>query len=145
MEVQIEVISDIENDRAIIECSEITPDIEEIRGFILSKQKFITGRIDDRVHKLNPRDIIYFESVDERVFACTGDNVYEVKSRLYELESAFAGCGYIRCSKSVLLNIYYVESFSPALNGRFFANMKNGEKLIVSRQYVPEFKRAILG
>lgn len=145
MEVHIEVISDIKNDRAIIECAEITPDIEEIKSYILMKEKYITGNIDDRVHKLQPSDIFYFEAVDEKVFACTKENVYEVKRRLYELESVFEDCGFIRNSKSVLLNICLVDSFSPALNGRFYANMKNGEKLIVSRQYVQKFKQAVLG
>ena len=38
-----------------------------------------------------------------------------------------------------------LESISPALNGRFTAHMKNGEKIIISRQYVPEIKRTVLG
>ncbi|MDO5559578.1 MAG: LytTR family DNA-binding domain-containing protein [Oscillospiraceae bacterium] len=145
MDVLIEINSEIDNDRVIIECSQVTPDIEEIKCFAMSKQKYITGRIDDQIHKLQPSDIFYFEVVDEKVFAYTKNAVYEVKSRLYELEKSFSGCGFLRCSKSVLLNIYLVESFSPALNGRFYAVMKNKEKLIVSRQYVSDFKKAILG
>lgn len=145
MDVQIEIISDIENDRAIIECSEVTPDIEEIKSFILSKDKCITAKLDERIHKVSLTDIYYFEAVDEKVFACTKDAVYEVRSRLYELEKAYFSCGFIRSAKSVILNIYLVDSFSPALNGRFLAHMKNGEKLIVSRQYVQDFKKAVLG
>jgi DNA-binding LytR/AlgR family response regulator len=38
-----------------------------------------------------------------------------------------------------------LESISPALNGRFTAHMKNGEEIIISRQYVPEIKCAVLG
>ncbi len=145
MEVLIEINSGIDNDRVIIECAEVTPDIEEIKCFAMSKQKYITGRIDDVIHKIQPSEIYYFEVVDEKVFAYTEHAVYEVKSRLYELEKSLSGYGFLRCSKSVLLNIYLVGSFSPALNGRFFAVMKNSEKLIVSRQYVPDFKKAILG
>ena len=32
-----------------------------------------------------------------------------------------------------------LDSISPALNGRFYAHMKNGEKLVISRQYAPLF------
>jgi len=38
-----------------------------------------------------------------------------------------------------------LESISPALNGRFTAHMKNNETIIISRQYVPDMKRAVLG
>ncbi|MCI7234323.1 MAG: LytTR family transcriptional regulator DNA-binding domain-containing protein [Oscillospiraceae bacterium] len=37
-----------------------------------------------------------------------------------------------------------IESVSPALNGRFTAHMKNGERVIISRQYVPALKKAVL-
>ena len=38
-----------------------------------------------------------------------------------------------------------VESLSPGLNGRFIAHMVNKEKIIISRQYVPEIKRILMG
>jgi DNA-binding LytR/AlgR family response regulator len=31
------------------------------------------------------------------------------------------------------------------MNGRFAAHMKNGETVIISRQYVPDLKRAVMG
>lgn len=145
MDVKIEIVSDKAQEVVTIDCVEITPEIEEIQNFILSKEHFVTGRLNDRTSKISVNDILYFESVDERVFACTLKAVYEVKSRLYELENSFTGCGFIRCSKSVLLNIYRTDSFSPALNGRFYAHLCSGEKIIVSRQYVPEFKKAVMG
>ena len=145
MNVRLEVNSSLDKDTIIIECNEITSDVEQIRNYILSKENFLVGKLDDRIHKLSPADIYYFESVDERVFACTKSAVYEIKSRLFELESMLADSGFLRCSKSMLLNIYLTESFSPALNGRFYAHLKNGEKLIVSRKYVPDFKRMLLG
>ncbi len=144
MDLKIEIISDKSKELVTIECVEITPEVEEIKSFILSKERFITGRSGDRMSRLSVCDILYFESVDDRVFGYTENAEYEIKSRLYELEKEYAGCGFIRCSKSVLLNIYATESFSPALNGRFFAHLAGGEKVIVSRQYVADFKKAVL-
>lgn len=65
--------------------------------------------------------------------------------RLYELEQAYAGCHFLRCSKSMVLNLMQMDGISPALNGRFFAHMKNGEKIIISRQYVPRLKQIVMG
>lgn len=38
-----------------------------------------------------------------------------------------------------------LDSISPDLNGRFFAHMQNGEKLIISRQYAQRLKQVVMG
>lgn len=90
-------------------------------------------------------NIYYFEALDEKVFAYTENKVYEIKARLYEVERSYTAFHFIRFSKSVVLNIMLLDSISPALNGRFFAHMKNGEKLMISRQYAPSLKQLIIG
>ena len=67
-------------------------------------------------------------------------DVYECKLKLYELERRFAETDFFRATKSTIVNLSKVKSFGPAFNGRFELLMKNGEKLIVSRQYVPGLK-----
>lgn len=145
MKVRIKRITDEAEECLIIECVEVTPDIEDIRSYALTKGTTLTGNIDDRIYQFNLSDVFYFEAVDERVFAYTEDKSYELKIRLYELENAYADKHFIRCSKAFVINLMKLESISPALNGRFTANMKNSEKIIISRQYVPEIKRAVLG
>jgi DNA-binding LytR/AlgR family response regulator len=145
MKVRIKHISDKANECLIIECVEVTPDIESIRSYALTKGTTLTGSVNERVYQFNLSDVFYFEAVDERVFAYTKSKSYELKIRLYELENAYADKHFVRCSKSFIINLMNLESISPALNGRFTAHMKNGEKIIISRQYVPEIKYAVLG
>ena len=145
MKVRIKQISDKANECVIIECIEVTPDIQSIRSYALTKGTTLTGNIDEGIYQFNLSDVFYFEAVDERVFAYTKGASYELKTRLYELEKAYSDKHFIRCSKSFVINLMKLESISPALNGRFTAHMKNGEKIIISRQYVPEMKRAVLG
>jgi len=145
MKVRIQQISDKADECIIIECVEVTPDIERIRTCALTAGSTLTGNIDGRIYQFNLTDVFYFEAVDERVFAYAADKSYELKTRLYELENAYADKHFIRCSKAFVINLMKLESISPALNGRFTAHMKNGEKIIISRQYVPEMKRAVLG
>ncbi len=145
MKVRIKQISDKADECLIIECVEVTPDIESIRSYALTKGTTLTGSVDGRIYQFNLSDVLYFEAVDERVFAYTKSKMYELRIRLYELESAYADKHFIRCSKSFIINLMKLESISPALNGRFAAHMKNGEKIIISRQYVPKIKRAVLG
>ena len=67
-------------------------------------------------------------------------DVYECRLKLYELERRFAETDFFRATKSTIINLSKVKNFSPAFNGRFELLLKNGEKLIVSRQYVPDLK-----
>lgn len=145
MKVCIKQISDKANECLIIECVEVTPDIESIRSFALTKGTTLSGSINERIYQINLSDVFYFEAVDERVFAYTQNEAYELKIRLYELENAYADKRFVRCSKSFIINLMKIESISPALNGRFTANMKNNEKIIISRKFVPEVKRSIMG
>ncbi len=145
MKVLIKEISDKADECVIIECVEVTPDIDSIRAYAITKSKTLMGSMDERIYQFQLSDVFYFEAVDERVFAYTKSKTFELKIRLYELENAYADKHFIRCSKSFIINLMKLESISPALNGRFTAHMKNGERITISRQYVPEIKRAVLG
>lgn len=92
---------------------------------------------------LETAEIYYFESVDDRVFAYAQNDVAEVKRKLYELEERLAGGDFIRISKSMILNLSKVKRFAPYVGGRFEALLENGEKVLISRQYVPELKKAL--
>ena len=70
-------------------------------------------------------------------------DIMEFDKAMYELEERFVGTDFLRVSKSVIMNLSKVKSLSPAFNGRFEATMKNGEKVIVSRQYVPVLKEKL--
>lgn len=145
MQVHIRKISDKADERVIVECVEITPDVESIRSYVLTKGTTLTGTIEEHIYQFNLADVFYFEAFGEKVFAYTKSTGYELKLRLYELENMYADRHFIRCSKSFIINLMKLESISPALNGRFTAHMKHGEKILISRQYVPEIKRVVLG
>lgn len=138
MRVDIEQIRRKEEERVLISCVEVTQDIEDIRSYALHKGTELAGQTgENHTERFLLENVYYFEAIDEKVFAYTGKKVFEIKSRLYEVEKTYASHRFVRCSKSVVLNLMLLDSISPALNGRFFAHMKNGEKLIISRQYAP--------
>ena len=146
MQVSIRKILNKEAEQVIIECVEITPEIKEIHSYVLHKGDALSGIAEGQyLKKFRIEDVYFFEALDEKVFAYTKEQVYEIRSRLYEVEKAYESRHFIRCSKSVVLNLMLLDSISPALNGRFFAHMKNGEKLMISRQYAPRLKQVVMG
>ncbi len=98
---------------------------------------------DGSMSPLDLQGIYYFESVENRVFAYGVRDVTELKCRLYELEERFAGTDLIRISKSMILSLGKVERFVPVLGGRIEALLANGERVVISRQYVPDVKRRL--
>lgn len=144
MKVLIKHISRKKEEQVVLECVNMTKEFEDIKQYVLMKGNVLTGHLNGAVHLLQLEEIFYFEAVGEEVFAYTNKEVYFVKNRLYELEELYKNQKFIRCSKSVLINILMVESIRPELNSRYFVRMKNGEDLIVTRRYAKLVRQKIM-
>ena len=81
-------------------------------------------------------DIYYIESVDKHSFVYCEDEVYETELRLYQLEEELLAAGFVRISKSCLVNIRVLQSIKPLLNSRLEATLINGEKRTVTRKSI---------
>jgi len=132
-----------EEDEIIIRCRQVDQQLLKLIYSFKSGQDKIVGMKNGRIQQITPKEIYYFEAVDNRVFLYTDKEVYEIKFKLYELEKRFYGTDFFRASKSVIINLAKVKSLAPGLGGRFEACMKNGEKLVISRQYVPMLKEKL--
>ncbi len=144
MRVSIRKVPRREDEQVILACVEMTKDFEEIRDYALMKGDALVGYIQDAAYPLALSDVLYFESVEERVFAYTATELYTVRLRLYEIEERYRRLNFVRCSKSVIANLMQVESFRPALDSRLLARMKNGEDIVISRMYAREIKRRLM-
>ncbi|MCR5062940.1 MAG: LytTR family transcriptional regulator DNA-binding domain-containing protein, partial [Treponema sp.] len=98
---------------------------------------------NNQIHLVEKNEVLYFESVDDKVFAYTLKEVFETKLKLYELEEILPERIFFRANKAVIVNIDKIESLSPAFSGRFEAVLKNGYKVIISRNYVPKLKELL--
>ncbi|KGM45038.1 LytTR family DNA-binding domain-containing protein [Neobacillus niacini] len=143
MKISIEEISKELGEEILIRCHEVDDKIYEIVNKLKTDDLFILGYQNDGVHRLNLRDIYYFEAVDGKVFSYCKDNVLEVKQKLYELEELCKEKNCFRASKSTILNMAKITSIYPSISGRFEAVLDNGERAVVSRQYVPVLKNML--
>ena len=145
MKVKIRNVLSKQEEQVVIECVEMTPEFEDIKNYCLAKGTFLTGYINvSSQQQISIKDILYVEAIDEKVFAYTKEKVFEIKQRLYELETELAPYKFIRCSKSFLICLLKVESIRPALNGRYLACMENGEEVIISRKYAKHVRKTIM-
>lgn len=65
--------------------------------------------------------------------------VYSCSGRLYKIEELM-GSGFLRISKSTIINLKYLDSVEPSFNRMMLVKLKNGSKDYVSRKYLPALK-----
>lgn len=110
-------------------------EIAEANTFQMKAEK------ENRIYMIDSYDIYYIESVDNNSFLYTASEVYEIKEKLYALEKKLEQTTFIRINKSTILNMNYLVSVEPVPNYRLEANLKNEEKLIISRHYMKDVKQ----
>lgn len=142
MKITIETPKPGEEDEVIIRCAGLDDNMMRLI-YALREGEKLTGYIEDRIVKLSHKDIYYFEAVDHKIFAYTSKETYEIHKKLYEIEQNFEHTDFLRISKSAIVNTSKIAYVKPVFNGRFEAKLKNGEKVIISRQYVAELKKKI--
>ncbi len=132
-------------DEIIVKYLKKTPEIERIVSLIRAEDRRLVGWQEKRQIVLEPRNILYFESVDNRTYAYTQEQVYRVDYTLAELELIFTNTGFFRCSKSMILQMNCIKSLRSLSGNRIDAEMENGEHVIISRAYAVAFRRKLKG
>ena len=101
----------------------------EILNYLRKHSKRLLGKSDDSDILFSLNDVFYFESVDKKTFAYLEDQVLRIDLRLQELEDAFFENGFVRISKTTVLNM------------RVIAVLENGEKIQINRSYKAKFNQ----
>jgi DNA-binding LytR/AlgR family response regulator len=124
-------------------CSEMTPEIEEIVANIGLIGHTFAGKKDGETFFIPLKDIFYFESVEGKIFFYTASECYESTVKLYKIEESLQNTKFARVSKNTIANLSKMRSIKTEENSRLLATLMNGEKILVSRQYVAEIKRKL--
>ena len=145
MKIRIKQIGDKEIEYIEIGCHEQDERIDRIVRAVQLHEGTVTASLDGTQYQIPIADIYYIEAVDERTFLYLEKDCYETRKRLYEFEALLAERGFVRISKSVIVDLMKVTAIRPALNGRFLCRLRNGEDVIISRKYVPAVKAILRG
>ncbi len=143
MKITIQENKSITETEITVVCREMTEELAEIISHISLLDHTFAGRREGEIFFVPMREIYYFEAVDGKLFFYTEQDVYESAARLYKIEESLAGTVFARVSKTTIANLKKMRSIKPMENSRLIATMLNGEKLIVSRQYVSEIKKKL--
>ena len=129
-----------------IHFSGMRPMIRQLIDTVNAERPSLSGRpadedLDDGEEiLLDPAEIYYLDFVDRKLFAYTKDGVYRIMKTLSECEEMLWNYGFVRVSKSDLINIYRIQQLKPDLNMKVYAYFDNGERICVNRSYKKSFE-----
>lgn len=122
-------------EEVIIRYRQMNSRIEAIMELVKGTQSKIAAVWEGQTLFLDPADVYYSETVDGVTYAYLKDKVVRIAESLKVLEIAYADRGFVRCSKSMILNIYKISYLKSEPGNRIRATMENGEQVIISRKY----------
>ena len=121
------------------------PVLKQIIDTVNSERPSLPGRpadedMDDGEEVfLDPREIYYLDHIDRKLFAYTKNGVFRLMITLATCEDELWNYGFVRVSKSNLVNIYKIRQLKPDLNMKVYASFDNGERICINRSYKKSF------
>ena len=133
----------IEENYLELHYDEIDPETAAVLERLRPSLKYIEGSIDGKRLTVPLADMYYFETVDRKTFGYTKDTCIEVKETLQGIIEEHETAGFVRISKSSVVNLYKIKKLQGDLNMRTLIHLKNGETLVMNRAYRAEFYKAL--
>ncbi len=128
----------------LIEYPEMSETINRIEHAVKSVDNIVRCYDDDgNICFVRVLDIFYFESVEKRIFIYTKDKVYRAELQLYQYTEKLYSFGFVQISKTCILNINMLVSVKPIFNSKMEALLENGEKVIISRNFISAIKKRL--
>lgn len=137
MKIRIEIVPP-EEEEIIIRVSELNQTVKRIQQ---SVTEIVSGKSTLALYKNDAQffvelnQILFFETDESGVCAHTAKEVFETRSKLYELEEILPA-SFMRVAKSTILNVNHVYSITRNLTASSEVEFKNTHKKVyVSRNY----------
>ena len=143
MKITIQETGSVQETEILIICPKLTPELDEIISNIALSDHTFAGKNEGEIHFIPMKEIYYFETIESKTFFYTKDRVFETNIRLYQLEEKLLNTTFARVSKSSIVNLKKIRKIRPDENSRLVATLLSGEKIMVSRNYVPEIKKKL--
>ncbi len=105
----------------------------------------LVGEHKSVMKPINIDEILYIEIRGRKYWAATDSKELKISKTISELEGVLDSNQFVRISRGVIINLSFVESYSPWESGTYLVELKTPKKreFSISRNRVKEFKRAM--
>lgn len=143
MKITINIDEKTDETEINISCRQLTQEIENIIATLRIMNQQMTVMKDGENYLLDISQISHIEALERKTFVYTEDDVYESGLKLYEMEERLCQSGFFRVSKSCLVHMKFIKSLKKDVERKLRLTLKNGEQIMVSRQYADEMKKRL--
>ena len=144
--MKIDIQRIIEGEESIvIRYKDPNPQVERIIGILEGGEDKLWGRTESGSVSIEIDDILYLETVDDKLFAYTTKIVARIEGSLVSFMNEVKDESFFRCSKSMIINIGKVKALKSLSSNRIDATMEGGEHIMISRRYAVDFRRLLKG
>lgn len=144
MDVELRLEPGRKEPKIIILAGEDSPELrrlaEELSGLALGPVAVWKG---EQALRLPQGDFLRFYADGKGVSAQTGEEVYSVRLRLYELEERLDPRRFVRISNSEIINLDRVTAVDLSLTGTIRMTLDGSVQSYVSRRYVKKIKETL--
>lgn len=125
-----------------IHYSNLDKETQDMIAYLESKN-VLMGRKESESRLIQPEEIYYCEIVDRKCYAYLKEEVWNLEEGLAKLTERYEMQGFVRISKSMVVNIFKVKQIQADFNMRMNLVLLNGETVVMSRSYRNDFFRKL--
>lgn len=104
----------------------------------------IAASKNNQFYIIDPQDAYFIMVQGNDIMLYTRDEEFRLKYTINYWARKLADQGWIRCHRSILINMNHIKSISPMFNSTYTVRMENRkEEIPVSRSYINDFKQAL--
>lgn len=114
MKIRIELEENLQEEEIVIRCRELTEEVLQIQKAIVEKEKEFQDILlfKDKTEYYYPlKEILFFETQGDMVYAHTKTESFSTEFKLYALED-FLPDSFLRISKSTIVNLEQIYSIT---------------------------------
>ena len=142
MEVKLNIVPDCGEVSVTITAPALTDEVKALAAR-LSGGSALTGWQGERAYPIQEEELLRCFAQDKGVKAQTAQGIYDLRERLYELESKLDRHTFVRISHSEIVNLKKVTALDLSLTGTIRMTLSDGTACYVSRRYVKKIKEAL--
>jgi len=143
MKITVNQSLEFTENEIIINCSTMDDRLHHLFKIIKQYSFCLNGYKDGEIYQVPLESIFYVDAVDGKTFLYSKQSVLESKENLISLEEKLFNTPFVRIGKNCILNCSHLRSVKPIVNHRLQATLNNGEKLIISRNYIENLKEKL--
>lgn len=118
-------------------------EIERALEKIQKESQMITVNMREAVYRIHFNEIIFVDVWGDYTTIHLLDRDFKIHQPLHKIEEQLQDDRFVRGSRSLILNLDFVEKFRSSFSGTYLAEMVNHQEVAISRRYWKTVKERV--